>query len=393
MLLKQLIEAPTSSSNLVVFDPFQPFDRDALLKEVVGLANASVEGPRNILFGVNPGAVNGSTVVGIPEDAVASLKQAHRLVSSMIEPLLHLAFVFDRINGKLVGALEVDGCEFGPYFLAHDLSDELRRGACWVRQDRELLEVERRELLNGHAPAAVAQPAVTPEGVRLSVGFNEDPDCEFLELAVPDTSDPPFSEADVKGDTMTSATLTQTLRQKVSTVSTQILKLGQGSRTPGADKSTDAGQEVAEAARKHYFYEERAVMVDLCVRNESDIDIEDLRVELGFPCLVGFDVADRIYTSPFDKRSEAELKLLGYPSVEHREDAIMVRGTIALLPAAETQPMFGTSLRLAVGPEAAGRKIAMNYVLRGPDGQRIDAGRLKLRLSRMADDPKVTGAA
>lgn len=168
MLLKQMLEAPTTSSNLVVYDPFQPFDRETLLKEVVGLANAKIEGPRNLLFGVNPGAVNGNAIIGLPDEAVVDLKQAHRLVSSLIEPMLHLAFVFDRINGKLVGALEIDGCEFGPYYLAQDLSEELRRGSCWIRQDRELLAVDRRELLNGHGPAADdAPPALSPEDVCL----------------------------------------------------------------------------------------------------------------------------------------------------------------------------------------------------------------------------------
>lgn len=389
MLLKQMLEAPTTSSNLVVYDPFQPFDREALLKEVVGLANAKVDGPRNILFGVNPGAVNGNAVVGIPDAAVADLKQAHRLVSSMVEPLLHLAFVFDRVNGKLVGALEVDGCEFGPYFLAHDLSDELRRGSCWIRQDRELLEVERHELLNGHSAAAEeAPPALSPEDVCLSIGFNEDPDCEFVELAVPDTSDPPFPaagpDANNGGETRKSTKLTQAIKDTVSTVTTQMLRIGQlGS--PG-DESEDASKLVAEAARKHYFYEERAVMVDLCIRNEGDVDVEDLSVELGFPLLNGFDVADRIYTSPFDKRSEAELKALGYPDVEHRKDSIIVRGTVVILPAEETQALFGTSLRLSVGPRAVGKKVAMNYVLRGPDGKRVGDGRLKIRLAQSSGD-------
>ena len=136
MLLKQMLASPTTSSELLVFDPFQSFDRESLVREVIGLANASVEGPRNILFGVNPGGVNGAKVVGIPDEAIGDLKRAHRLISGLVEPLLDLAFIFDRIDGKLVGALEIDGCEFGPYFLAQDLSDELRRGACWQSDGR-----------------------------------------------------------------------------------------------------------------------------------------------------------------------------------------------------------------------------------------------------------------
>ncbi len=388
MLLKQMLDAPTSSPNLVVFDPFQAFDREQLVKEVVGLANADVEGARNILFGVNPGGMDGSRIVGIPEDVVGDLKRAHRVISSLVEPVLDLAFIFDCINGKLVGALEIDGCEFGPYFLAQDLSEELQRGACWVRRDRELLAVERRELMNGHTPAeeeTAATPVVSPDDVRLVVGFNDDPACEFIEVTVPDTSDPPFAEEGLAGDdTKHSATFTQTLREKVGTMTTQILKKAkQGrSRDGTAQDADEAGNEIAAAARKHYFYEERAVKVELCIRNDSDVDIRALRVELGFPRVPGFDVADRIYTSPFDKRSDAEASQRNYPTVEHRKDAIFVRAPVGDVQAGHTQPLIGTALRLAVGPDAVGKKVAMQYVLRGADGRKLDTGRLKIRLSQ-----------
>ena len=304
MLLKQMLEAPTTSPNLVVFDPFQAVDRESLLKEVVGLANAAVEGPRNILFGVNPAAIDGAGIVGIPEDTMADLKRAHRLISAFVEPVLDLAFIFDCVNGKLVGALEIDGCDFGPYFLAQDLSDELRRGACWIRRERELVAVERRELINGQAPAEAAAapaPAVSADDVRLVVGFNSDPGCEFLEVDVPDTSDPPFSDDDL-ADTRRSATFTQTLKEKVGTMTTQILKMKKQDRASNPDAGADAGDEIARAANQHYYYEERAVKLDVCIRNDSGFDISDLRAELGFPRLPGFDIADRIYTSPFDKR-------------------------------------------------------------------------------------------
>ncbi len=380
MLLKQLLESPVASSNLAVFDPFGSIDRESLVKEVIGLANARTEGPRNILFGVNPGAMNGESIIGIPDSAVGDLKRAHRLVSAQVEPLLELAFIFDRINGKLVGALEIDGCDYGPYFLAQDLSDELRRGACWLREDRELREVPRHELMNGHAsPAEDDAVVLLPEDVSFSIGFNDDPDCEFIEVDVPDTSDPPFPVPDeTDTETRKSSNLTQAIKDTVSTVTTRILKIAQ----PG----DDASAQVAEDANRHFFYEDRAVKLEFCIRNESDVDAADLSIELGFPKLKGFDIADRICLSPFDKRTDAEIKAMGYPEVEHREDSIMVRSTVGLLPAEKTQTLLGTSLRVAVGPKALGRKVATQYIVRGPDGRRLSDGRLKVRLGQKPDD-------
>ena len=109
MLLKQLLESPKTSSKLVVFDPFRDLEQEEMVKEVIGLANADVDGPRNILFGINAGAAVGSGIVGIADSDMADLKKAHRLLSKLIEPVLHLAFIYDRINGKPVGTLEIDG--------------------------------------------------------------------------------------------------------------------------------------------------------------------------------------------------------------------------------------------------------------------------------------------
>ena len=395
VLLKQMLVSPTTSSELLVYDPFQSLDRESLVKEVIGLANARVDGPRNILFGVNPGSVNGKKIVGIPDSAVGDLKRAHRLVSGLVEPLLDLAFIFDRIDGKLVGALEIDGCEFGPYFLAQDLSDELRRGACWQRDGRELVAIDRRELLNGHTQAGEeVAPVVLPDSVSVSVGFNNDPDSEFIEVTVPDSSDPPFAEEDTGGESRKSKTVAQALKDTMR-LTTQMLKIAKADQSAEAapGDADDAGKEIAEAARKHYFYEECAVKVDLCIRNDGDIDLEDLAVELGLPRLPGLDVAERIYTSPFDKRSASEVSKLSYPDVEHRDDAIFVRTTIGSIAANATQALFGTSLRFAVGTEALGKKLALRYIIRGADGRRLCDGRIKLRFGEKPIDASSDTAA
>ena len=392
MLLKQMIEPPITSPNLVVFDPFRAFDRDQLIREVIGLANANIEGPRHILFGINPGAIDDSNIVGIPLETIDELKRAHRLIASFVEPGLDLAFIFDRIEGKYIGALEVGGCDFGPYFVAQDLSDTLYRGACWFRRDHELLTVDRAEFLKGNVTATGEIPEVadiSPDEISLIIGFNNDPTCEFIEVSVPDTSDPPFAdEATDEADALKSTNLTQASPDESGGKDTQILhvkKPEESSEIDAAD-ADDVGRKIAAAARKHYFFEERAVKVDLCICNISGIDIHGLQVTLGFPRLPGFDIADRIYTSPFDKRANGHAIQSGYPKVKRQKDAIFVHVNLASLPAGQTQQLLGTSLRLAVGPEAVGKKVALQYVLRTPNGRKLDSGRLKIRLRRRAVD-------
>jgi len=389
MLLRQLLESPKSSSKLLVYDPYRKLDQEELVKEVIGLANADVDGPRNILFGINAGAVEGGGIVGIAESAMADLKKSHRLLSALIEPVLHLAFIYDRINGKLVGTLEIDGCDDGPYVVGQDFSESLSRGHSWIREGRELHVVDPTDLAQFSLRKVAKQPTKAAEKPVITVGFNDDLDCKLLEMLVPDTSDPPFAQDKRK--------IKQRLNSKkaskdnISTVSTQISHLA---RTPDhdpvaesdeydTDTQTDLFRETGvlfDNAENHYYLEEKALKLNLTVCNKGTEAIEGVSIELGFPRVPDFDVADQLYMSPFDKRSSYEVKSQDYPKVEHRDGAIMVRNSLGTLAPDRSEPAFKCALRLAVGPRMTGRKVAILYKLRGQNDQSLGKGRLKIKL-------------
>ncbi len=388
MLLNQLLQQPKTSSRLLVYDPFREPDREELVKEVIGLANADVDGPRYILFGINPGSMEGSGVVGIAESAMADLKKAHRLVSALIEPILHLAFIYDKINGKLVGALEIDGCDAGPYVVGHDFSERLSRGQCWTREGRELRGIDHTELAKNSTPDAAEQPAKPAQPIFISVGFNGQPDCKLLEMAVPDTSSPPFArdKQQIKQQDKQPRNLKTVIRDTIETVTTRIMRLRPNYEHDSAAETDDFRETKTffADADNHYFFEEKALQLSLAVCNTGEESVENVSIELGFPRLDDFDVVDRLYTSPFDKRTPFELGNLGYPEVERRDDAILVRSLIDTLLPGIPQSAFGCALRMAVGPRMQGRKVAINYTLRGPDKKKIDTGRLKIVFGKIA---------
>ncbi len=390
MLLRQLIQNPSNCSKLLVRDPFRELDQEELVKEVIGLANADVDGLRHILFGINAGAMEGSGIVGITESAMADLKKAHRLISALIEPIIHLAFIFDTVDNKLVGALEIDGCDEGPYAVGQDFSEELSRGKAWIREGRELRPIDAAELVPISMPAPIKAAKPPP----IEVGFNDQPDCKYLEMAVPDTSDPPF--ANDKKSVKKNLSLKDAIKDTVGTITHRILRLGRASMqvATGDSDEGDLGSQtdvfratvvLVGNAENHYYYEEKALELNLAVCNKGTESVEGVSIELGFPRLPDFDVADRLYVSPFDKRSSAELKNLGYPDVERHNDGILVRSTIGYLGAGEPTQAFRCALRLAVGPGMQGRKLAILYALRGKNDQSFGKGRLKIKFVKASD--------
>ena len=381
-----------TSSKLVVYDPFREPDEEDLVKEVIGLANADVDGPRNILFGYNAGAMEGNGIVGIAETAMAELKKSHRLLSSLIDPVVHLAFIYDMINGKLVGTLEIDGCDEGPYIVGRDYSERLARGQSWIREGRDLRALERAELIQISTPGGATQPAKPTEKPSIEVGFNDDLECKLLEIAVPDSSNPPFAHDKWKVDKPLD--LKEKIKETIGTVTTRILHLGRAPKPEPVvepDDNIDQSQTdmfrqtgiLFDNAENHYYFEEKALKLNLSVCNKGTQDLEDVSIEIGFPRLPDFDVADQLHISPFDKRQPHEIKNLRYPKVEHRDGSILVRSSLGALTPDRPEPAFKCALRLAVGPRMAGRKVGLQYKLRGRDKQTLDKGRLKIKFIKL----------
>jgi hypothetical protein len=388
MLLQQLIQQPITSSKLVVFDPFRLPEPAELVKEVIGLANADVEGPRYILFGVNPGAIDGSKVVGIKDDAAAALKKAHRVISAQVEPVVSLAFIFDRINGKLAGALEIDGGEDGPFVPGEDFAADDSGKKTWVREGRNLRVVDisdlgaanDNELAEEAADEGLAELLETPS---IEIGFNDEPGCDVIELSIPDTSDPPF--ANEKGELGDSTSLTETLKTAVNTMTTKLVGLARGRSKDDDDTSTDvvkAAQDLITQAENYYYYEEKALPLNFSVLNTGSHPVDEVHIEFGFPKVDDFDIADRIHMSPFDKSSHAATRNQGYPEVEHVDMGIIVRNKIGVLQPAVSAPALRCPIRMAVGPGAQKRKIAILYTLRRGD-EVIAEGRLKIRFGKV----------
>jgi hypothetical protein len=359
-----------------------------LVKEVIGLANADVEGPRYILFGVNPGAIDGSKVVGIKDDAAAALKKAHRVISEQVEPVVSLAFIFDKINGKLAGALEIDGGEDGPFVPGEDFSADESGKKTWVREGRELRVVDISDLGAANDDESTEQaeeegPAELLETPDIEVGFDEDPDCNEIELSIPDSSNPPFvGEKESFGS---EATLKETLKSAVNTMTTRLVGLARGRSKEEDDSSTDvvqAAQDLITESENHYYYEEKALHLNFSVLNKGSHPVDDLQIEFGFPKIEDFDIADRIHRSPFDKSSHPATRNQGYPDVEHSEKAIIVRSKIRMLEPAAPTPALKCALRMAVGPGAQKRKMAILCTLRRAD-EVIGEGRLKIKFGKV----------
>lgn len=386
MLLKQLLQQTSASPNLLFRDPFIKIESEQLVREVIGLANIEFSGARYLIFGVNAGAMEGSGVVGIAEDAMTDLKTAHRLISSLVKPLLHLAFIFDKIEGKLVGALEIDGCEDAPYVVRRNYSEKLVGGHSWVRDGRQFRDAEPADL------EKIRVRVGRDQNWEVAVGFNDQPDCNLLKLDIPDTSNPPSANEKIK--IKKTLDWKQATKKTLGTINTHIFRLVHV-RQHGADAEFDSrnvktlleahdkvGIESAEADN-YYFFEQTAVKLDLTICNMEDTALEDVNLRLGFPELDGFEVVDRLYSPPDDDGSFPQAD---YPDVQRMKSGAVANIELGSIAPGASRPVFTQSLRLAVGPAMEGKKVGIKYSLTAKNKTSTSRGLLKVKFGQVSSD-------
>jgi hypothetical protein len=207
-------------------------------------------------------------------------------------------------------------------------------------------------------------------------------------MPVPDTSDPPFAQDKRKIKQRLNSK--KEIKENISTGTSQFSHLALApNHDPVAesdeydtDTQTDLFREtgvLVDNAENFYYFEEKALKLNLIVCNKGNEGIEGVSIELGFPRVPDFDVADQLYLSPFDKTSSYDVKKQGYPKVAHHDRAIMVSSSLGALAPDRPASAFKCALRLAVGPHMMGRKVAIHYELRGQNEQILGNGRLKIK--------------
>jgi hypothetical protein len=389
MLLKKLLQQTSASPNMVFRDPFKPVETDQLIQEIIGLANLDFAGARYIVFGINKATMQGSGVVGLDDEKLAALKSTHQLVATLIKPALQLAFIYDEIDGKLVGAIEIDGCDERPYQVACDFSETLTLGQSWTRDGLLFRAAEAGDM------ALMRPDTGNPDEWNIALGIGSDADAQHVQLRVPDSSNPPSGRtAQRKG--LGGVDWKQATIEAIGTMNTNIARLLRSGKktTPDMDdKDREAleffqrnAEERAAAADNYYYYEECALRLQFMLRNDDVVPLQDLELSLGFPKIDGLRVAERIYPTPEGTTDAKEAA--GYPLVQ-----VLEKGTFATVKLGDVKPgtkrsVFSSPIRLAANPGLHGRKMAIHCQLSAANKNAVELSRLTITFAGHSVDAR-----
>ena len=110
------------------------------------MANASVDGRRYIITGIEVDDKGQKNVHGVDRDDFSGNPAYQSLVTDYIEPPIRVTYQRVSFGGKHVGVYEIGNCQDRPYMMRMDQSEKLRRGDAYVRRQDTIVKMGRRQL-------------------------------------------------------------------------------------------------------------------------------------------------------------------------------------------------------------------------------------------------------
>jgi hypothetical protein len=286
-------------------------------------------------------------------------------------------------GGARFGVFEIADCQDRPYMMRTDHSETLRRGDAYVRIKNMPIKMGRRQLQSMFEKKFA--DSVSAE--KVEVGFPGEIIHKDLQIKPIDLSELPSTLASEKIMELMGIHTDKKNRGSTSIIARMVHARLFGSDDPYENLTRDELQrELDEIKQKHstedqhFLFESNIEPLQLVVLNQGEETIEEASIKIVLPRHDSFYVARQLPMQrrggKFVERTPAELA--DYPSVNIKKNAVHVSNVIGDVPADSPKLAFTIPLRICVGSDLAGRKLAINYTLDGRNFRRPATGKLRL---------------
>ncbi len=105
-----------------------------LIKDILSMANANVEGEKYIIVGVKHKTSNDRDIIGIKKEDFSDSATYQQLIRENIEPDILIEYSPYEIDGKYVGIFRIKEANNKPYMMKKDFGKKLKKGDCFIRK-------------------------------------------------------------------------------------------------------------------------------------------------------------------------------------------------------------------------------------------------------------------
>lgn len=365
---------------------YRPNGIRQFLTDLIAMANASVEGPRYIVVGVEIEDKSRRRLRSVDSDDFSARPSYQAVANEFIEPPIRVKYEALNVEGERVGVFCIDACPDKPYMMRIDHSETLRRGDAWMRVDDAALKMGRRQLQE-HFEKKFHD---SMSAGRVEVGFPGDIIHKRMELKTFDLSLLPSTVAAAKlRELMRVRKYSQKSQGGATFVERMMHTRLFGSDEPYDARSTDViVKEMTQLQEKHadddehFMFEDNGGRLQIVVLNLGEDEIRGASLTILLPKHEAVYVAEELpkvrSNGKLIERSGKERD--NYPSIGQKESAVEVSCTLGdLLPNVPVE-IFREPIRICVGSSLQGRRLGIHYKLFAQNLREPILGKLRLIL-------------
>jgi len=343
----------------------------SFLRDVLAMANASVEGPRYIVVGVEIDARGRKRMFSVDRSDFLGKPAYQALANEHIEPAVRIRYLRIGVDGERLGVFEIGDCQDRPYMMRIDRSETLRRGDAYIRINDLPIKMGRRQLQALFENKFRDSVSAT----NVEIGFPGDIIHKDHQMATCDLEMLPSVVASSKLKLLVEAKGRPNSGRSTGWTST-VLRLT-FARLFGTDRpyeertAAELHAEMRQIERRYrdhddyFLFEEHASELQLVVYSQGEESIKDASLSLVLPNHDAFHVATRL---PKKRRREAFTERTSneqadYPAVSLGDDSIKISAKLGDIPPGEPLTAFKVPLRICVGSALKGRRLGIQYSL------------------------------
>jgi len=360
---------------------------ESFLRDVLAMANASIDGPRFIVVGSDFDGRGRKRIHPINEKDFAGKPPYVSLANEYIEPPVRLRYKPVSIDGKQLGVFEIGDCQDRPYMMRVDYSETLRRGDAYMRVGDAAMKMGRPQLQALFERKF--RDAVSTKDIE--VGFTGDIIHKNLTLRSCDLAELPSAVAAGKLEQLIKIQLNSSDSGSTSVMARLVHARLYGSDDPYVSRTPDELMREMEQIQyeyrdhdRYFLFETHCEDVQLVVYNQGREAIIDASIHLVLPKDGDLYVADRL---PKIRRNDKFVDRLpgkhaSYPDVRFHEKSVQITHKIGDIGVGEPIEVFVCPLRICVGAGLVGRRFGIRYALHGQNLRSPAKGTLRLNFSK-----------
>lgn len=299
---------------------------EALIKDIMSMANADVDGERYIIVGVDYKNSNDRVLVGINKNDFIDSAIYQQLIIENIEPQINFDYFSHEINGICFGIFKIINCDNQPYMMKKDQKN-LKKGQWFIRKGDSQFPFTREDLDR----IIAKKVGLNKFSGKVNIYFSGSAQSQEIILPVAYEIELPSEKAAKKIQAIIDAkkSLSQQPSEQFS-FSKYIPAISfPGTSVPYEQRSIEELERnlvnIKETYREddyYEFFELRSHKLNITIINEGDEYIEDATFQIDINKVAGFLVLDKIYKKP-EHNPASSFKIpdfnLGYPEIEYNE--------------------------------------------------------------------------